>query len=382
MPEYVLTPTVLLSQGAANAAGREVAALGCRKVLLVSDKFLVEIGLTARIQENLKRAGVESVVFSEVSPDPTTANVAAGIKLLQEAGCDGVVGIGGGSPLDCAKTIAYIGVAFPADFSLPLRSGAKAAGNLPFVAIPTTAGTGSEATQFVVITDPESQVKMVVVNRCLMPRLALDDPELTATMPPRMTAATGMDALTHAVEAFVSATPSPLSDALALKAIALIARHLRRAFANGSDMEARCGMMEAQLLAGMAFNNAGLGYAHALAHPLGARYHVHHGVCCSLVLPQVCTFNLSAAPERYAEIASALGRDVRGLSTEAAARQAVVAITDLRRDLKLPERLTQVGVREEDLTLLAEQALRDRCAPTNPRQATREELVGIYRAIY
>ncbi|MDK2856172.1 MAG: alcohol dehydrogenase [Bacillota bacterium] len=381
MPEYVLPPVVLLGPGVSSAVGREVAALGCRKVLAVSDKFLVEMGLVARIQDHLKAAGVDSLVFSGVNPDPTTGNVASGIKVLKEGGCDGVVSIGGGSALDCGKTIAYIGAAFPDDPVEAVKTVPRAARSLPFVAIPTTAGTGSEATQFVVITDPVAKEKMVIINRNLMPRLALDDPELTVTMPPKMTAATGMDALAHAVEAYVSPNASPLSDALALKAITLIGRHLRQAFVQGDDMNARTGMMEAQFLAGAAFNNAGVGYVHAMAHPLGARYHVHHGVCCSLLLPAVCAFNLSVVPERYAEIAAALGCNIRGLSTEAAAREAVAAIAALRRDLKLPERLSEVGAREEDLVSLAEEALRDRCAPTNPRQGTREEVVGIYRAV-
>ncbi|HHY91911.1 MAG TPA: iron-containing alcohol dehydrogenase [Firmicutes bacterium] len=284
MNEYILPPVVLLGPGVSNAVGQEVAGLGCRKVLIVSDKFLVEMGLAGRIQTNLERAGVASVVYSGVNPDPTTANVAGAIKLLQENGCDGVVSIGGGSALDCGKTVAYIGAAFPNEATGAARARHTCAG-LPFIAIPTTAGTGSEATQFVVITDPVAQEKMVIINRGLMARLALDDPELTATMPPKMTAATGMDALAHAVEAYVSPQASPLSDALALKAVTLIGRHLRQAFAQGNDMSARTGMMEAQFLAGAAFNNAGVGYAHAMAHPLGARYHVHHGVCCSLLLP-------------------------------------------------------------------------------------------------
>lgn len=380
MPEFVLPPVVLLGPGASSTVGKEVAALGCRKVLVVSDKFLVEMGLVARIQEHLKAAGVESLVFSEVNPDPTTGNVASGIKVLKEGGCDGVVSVGGGSALDCGKTIAYIGAAIPDDPLKAVKTVLQATCSLPFIAIPTTAGTGSEATQFVVITDPVAQEKMVVVRRNLMPRLALDDPELTVTMPPKMTAATGMDAFTHAVEAFVSPNASPLSDALALKAITLIGRHLRQAFAKGDDISARTGMMEAQLLAGMAFNNAGLGYTHAMAHPLGARYHVHHGVCCSLLLPAVCAFNLSVVPERYREIAAALGCTTRGLSTEAAAREAVAAIAQLRHDLKLPQRLSEVGVREEDLASLAEEALHDRCAPTNPRQGTKEEVMAIYRA--
>ncbi|MDK2926503.1 MAG: alcohol dehydrogenase [Bacillota bacterium] len=379
MAEYVLPPVVLLRPGVARSVGQEVAGLGCRKVLIVTDRFLVEMGLAGRIQDNLRQAGVESVIYSGVNPDPTTGNVAGGIKLLKENGCDAVVGIGGGSALDCGKTVAYIGAAFPDDVPQAMRKpAAPGAGGLPFIAIPTTAGTGSEATQFVVITDPVAKEKMVIVNRHLMARLALDDPELTATMPPKMTAATGMDALAHAVEAYVSPNASPLSDALALKAVRLIGHNLRQAFAQGNDMAARTAMMEAQLLAGMAFNNAGVGYAHAMAHPLGARYHVHHGVCCSLLLPQVCAFNLSLVPERYAEIAAALGRDVRGLSAEAAAQQAVEAIVRLRHDLKLPERLSEVGAREEDLLSLAEEALHDRCALTNPRQATREEVARLY----
>ncbi|MCD5364391.1 MULTISPECIES: L-threonine dehydrogenase [Chromobacterium] len=362
----------LMGAGCLQQAVETMRAYGYRKVLMVTDTGLVKTGLAGRVTELLGGVGIATVLFDGVHPNPTTANVGAGLALLREHGCDAVVSLGGGSPHDCAKGIALVAAngGKIQDYEGVDKS---AKPQLPLVAINTTAGTASEMTRFCIITDESRHIKMAIVDKHTTPVLSVNDPETMAGMPAGLTAATGMDALTHAVEAYVSTIATPITDACALKAVTLIAGHLRRAVRNGMDMEAREQMAYAQFLAGMAFNNASLGYVHAMAHQLGGFYDLPHGVCNAVLLPHVQAFNAKAAGQRLADVGAALGVD-------ASAEAAIAAIRQLAADVGIPAGLTQLGVKEEDIPELAANALKDACGLTNPIQANHEEICAIFKA--
>jgi alcohol dehydrogenase len=374
------TPTVaLMGVGCAKEAGPQARALGAKRVLLGTDKGMVELGIADRVKAMIEEAGVEVVIYAGAEPNPTDKNVHDGVLVYKTYACDGIVSLGGGSAHDCAKGIGMV-----------IGNG----GNIrdyegldktkkpmpPFLAINTTAGTASEMTRFCIITNTDTHVKMALVDWRCTPNVAINDPLLMVGMPPALTAATGMDALTHAVEAYVSIIATDITDACALKAIALIAKSLRSAVANGSNIEARDKMAYAEYLAGMAFNNASLGYVHAMAHQLGGFYNLPHGVCNAILLPEVCEFNLIACPERFRDIAVALGEDVTGLSVVAAGERAISAIRRLAKDVSIPNNLAALGVKEQDLETMAGNAKKDACQLTNPRTATLEQVVAIYKA--
>lgn len=373
-------PTVnLMGVGAVNEAGPRIKALGCNKSLLVTDKGLSKMGVAEEIANIIGQAGVEVSIFDGAEPNPTDLNVEAGLKQYRELGCDSIISLGGGSSHDCAKGIGlvasnggtihdYEGVDMSKDPMIPL------------VAINTTAGTASEMTRFCIITDTSRKIKMAIVDKHTTPLISINDPILTVKMPAGLTAATGMDALTHAIEAYVSTDATPITDACALQTIRLVSQNLRAAVANGEDIDARNNMCYAQFLGGMAFNNASLGYVHAIAHQLGGFYNLPHGVCNAVLLPHVERFNLIAKPERFVDIAIALGENVSGLPTRAAAEIALTAIETLAKDVGIPGSLTELGVKEEDIPLLAENAMRDACSFTNPRKATLDDVQGMIRA--
>jgi alcohol dehydrogenase len=303
--------------------------------------------------------------------------VADGLKAYQANGCDAIVSLGGGSSHDCGKGIGIVATNGGKihDFkgidtvTKPMP---------PFIAINTTAGTGSEVTPAAVITNTENHVKMVVWSINVSANVAIDDPELMVGMPPALTAATGMDALTHAVEAYVSLGHNPKADALALKAIEFIAKYLRKAVANGHNIEARTGMAYAEYLAGEAFSSAGLGIAHSLAHQPGSFIGLPHGVCNAIFLPLVCEFNMNACLERYADIAAAMGEDIIGLTPRDAALLGIEAIRTLSEDIGIPSGLTELGMKAEDIPEMAEWAMKEVCTPTNPRATTLKDMIELY----
>ncbi|VEB43489.1 Alcohol dehydrogenase 2 [Chromobacterium violaceum] len=297
----------LMGAGCLQQAVDAMRGHGFRRALIVTDQGLVKAGLAAKVADMLGKADIEPVIFDGVHPNPSCANVNAGLALLKEKQCDVVVSLGGGSPHDCAKGIALVAVngGKIQDYEGVDKS---AKPQLPLVAINTTAGTASEMTRFCIITDESRHIKMAIVDKHTTPILSVNDPETMAGMPASLTAATGMDALTHAVEAYVSTIATPITDACALKAVELIAGFLRRAVKDGKDMEAREQMAYAQFLAGMAFNNASLGYVHAMAHQLGGFYDLPHGVCNAVLLPHVQAFNAASAGERLGDVAIALAR--------------------------------------------------------------------------
>lgn len=293
--------------------------------------------------------------------------------------CDCVISLGGGSPHDCAKGIALVAAngGHIGDYEGVDKS---AKPQLPLIAINTTAGTASEMTRFCIITDETRHIKMAIVDRNVTPILSVNDPMLMLAKPAGLTAATGMDALTHAIEAYVSTAATPITDACALKAVTMIAANLRQVVSNGQDLHAREQMAYAQFLAGMAFNNASLGYVHAMAHQLGGFYNLPHGVCNAMLLPHVEAFNASVSAERLTDIARAMGIDVSGLNAAAGAERCLAAIRQLAADVEIPTGLTQLGVREEDIPMLAANALKDACGLTNPRPASQAEIEAIFRS--
>ncbi|SEM13635.1 alcohol dehydrogenase [Syntrophus gentianae] len=373
-------PTVtLMGVGAHKETGRQVTVFGGRKPFICTDKGITQSGITRKIVDLVKQdAGVDCIVFDETVPNPTDTNVHDGLRIFQDEKCDLIISLGGGSAHDCAKGI---GIVSTNGGSIRDYEGVDKSGKAmpPFIAINTTAGTASEMTRFCIITNTSNHVKMAIIDWRVTPNVAINDPLLMAGMPPGLTAATGMDALTHAVEAYVSTIATPVTDACALKAIDLIAGNLRVAVANGSDMTARDNMAYAEYLAGMAFNNASLGYVHAMAHQLGGFYNLPHGVCNAILLPHVEAFNLIAKVDRFGDIARAMGENIEGLSPRAAADKALEAIRKLSADVGIPTSLTELGVKEEDLKTMAENAQRDACGLTNPRGPTLNDIISIYK---
>ena len=375
--KFFIPSVNVLGQGAVDEAISDIKTLGFKHALIVTDKPLVKIGLVGEVVEKLVKSGITSTVFDGVQPNPTVANVEAGLALLKAHKCDFVISLGGGSPHDCAKGIALVATNGGSikDYE-GLDQSTKP--QLPLVAINTTAGTASEMTRFCIITDEARHIKMAIVDKHTTPLLSVNDPELMLKKPAGLTAATGMDALTHAVEAYVSTAANPITDACAIKAIELIQANLINAVDNGQDINAREQMAYAQFLAGMAFNNASLGYVHAMAHQLGGFYDLPHGVCNALLLPHVQQYNAQVVPARLKDIAKAMGVDVSSLSDEQGAAAAITAIKKLSVAVKIPENLTLLGVKAEDIPTLADNALKDACGFTNPKQATHAEICQIF----
>ena len=375
--QFFMPSNNLIGAGALEMAVTQMAGMGFTKALIVTDAPLVKLGFAERLTALLKQAGMDSAVFDDVKPNPTVANVNAGLAALQKLGADCVVSLGGGSPHDAAKGIALLATngGKIEDYE-GLDKSAKP--QLPLIAVNTTAGTASEMTRFTIITDESRHVKMAIVDKHVTPILSVNDPVLMEDMPASLTAATGMDALTHAVEAYVSTAHNPITDACALQAIALIAQYLPTAVQSPRDKTAREQMAYAQFLAGMAFNNASLGYVHAMAHQLGGFYDLPHGVCNALLLPHVEQFNLRAAADRLGVV----GRTLAGHNADLAGLGPIEAIQKLARTVGIPATLRELGVKESDFETLATNAMKDVCGLTNPVQPTLEEVVGIYRAAY
>ncbi len=368
----------LMGENSLQLAGDEIKRLGFKKALIVTDEVLVNINLTEHVTKLLDSIGTEYAIFDGTQPNPTTQNVEDGIKVYNDNGCDFVISFGGGSPHDCAKGIALV-LANGGNIKDYEGLDKSAKPQIPLIAVNTTAGTASELTRFTIITDEARHVKMAIVDKHVTPIIAVNDPLLMHAMPKGLTAATGMDALTHAVEAYVSTLANPVTDANAEKAIVLIANNLAKAVENGNDGVARDNMAYAEFLAGVAFNNASLGYVHAMAHQLGGFYDLAHGVCNALLLPYVEEFNIQAAAPKLKQVAKLMGGNVDGLSDEDGAKLAVTLIKDLASKVGIPATLTELGVKEEDLDILATNALNDVCGLTNPIQATKEQIIGIYK---
>ena len=367
----------ILGKNALADSMASIAALGLKKALIVTDGGLSKMGVADQVGKELQKNGIDYEVFDGVNPNPTVSNVNAGLAKLKSAGADCVVSLGGGSSHDCAKAVALVATngGKIEDYEGVDKSKKP---QLPLIAINTTAGTASEMTRFTIITDETRHVKMAIVDKNVTALLSVNDPSLMEGMPASLTAATGMDALTHAVEAYVSTAASPITDACAVKAIELIAKYLPVAVEEPKNGEAREQMAYAQFLAGMAFNNASLGYVHAMAHQLGGFYDLPHGVCNALLLPHVERFNQRAAKERLDEVGAILGAN----NADLAGLEVIDAITKLANIVGIPKTLKELGVKEEDFGVLADNALKDVCGLTNPVQANKDEIIAIFRAAY
>ncbi|ALI06125.1 MULTISPECIES: L-threonine dehydrogenase [Pseudomonas] len=371
----------IMGLGCLDEAMTAIRNYGFRKALIVTDVGLAKAGVASKVAELLALQDIDSVIFDGAKPNPSIANVELGLGLLMENRCDFVVSLGGGSPHDCAKGIALCATngGQISDYEGVDRSSKP---QLPLIAINTTAGTASEMTRFCIITDETRHVKMAIVDRNVTPLMSVNDPALMVAMPKGLTAATGMDALTHAIEAYVSTAANPITDACALKAMTLISDNLRLAVRDGNDLVARENMAYAQFLAGMAFNNASLGFVHAMAHQLGGFYDLPHGVCNAVLLPHVQSFNASVCAARLSDVAHAMGADTRGFSPEEGAREAIATIRSLAHDVDIPAGLRDLGVRLNDVPLLAANALKDACGLTNPRAADQRQIEEIFRSAF
>lgn len=350
-----------------------------KKALIVTDKILVDIGLVKKLTDILDENKLEYIIFDEVKPNPTVINVNDGLKILKENSCDFVISFGGGSPHDAAKGIALLATngGDVKDYEGVDRSIHP---QLPLIAINTTAGTASEMTRFCIITDEEAHIKMAIVDKHVTPLVAINDPELMMDMPKHLTAATGMDALTHAIEAYVSIIATPITDACAEKAIELIANNLREAVFNKDGKKSKDNMAYAEYLAGMAFNSASLGYVHAMAHQLGGFYDLPHGVCNAVLLPHVVRYNGEVSKNKLKKVALLLGGDSNIISEENATDLVIEEILKLSDDIGIPKGIRELGAKDGDLTTLAINTLKDACGFTNPKQATLEDIIEIYRS--
>ncbi|MDZ5601823.1 L-threonine dehydrogenase [Pseudomonas sp. RP23018S] len=367
----------MMGIGSLDEAMLAIRKYGFRKALIVTDAGLAKAGVAAKVANLLAQQDIDSTLFDGAKPNPTVGNVESGLELLGRSSCDFIISLGGGSPHDCAKGIALCAAngGHISDYEGVDQS---AKPQMPLIAINTTAGTASEMTRFCIITDEVRHVKMAIVDRNVTPLLSVNDPSLMAAMPKGLTAATGMDALTHAVEAYVSTAATPITDACAIKAIELISANLHSAVIQGDDMAARENMAYAQFLAGMAFNNASLGYVHAMAHQLGGFYDLPHGVCNAILLPHVSSFNASVCPARFKDIARAMGIDTQQLDAEQGAAAAIAAIRTLSAQVGIPSGLVELSVKVDDIPTLATNAMKDACGFTNPRTANQHEIEQIF----
>ena len=372
---------IIFGVGTINTLAEQLSAFSPEKVLLVTDKGIRQAGLANEAIQRLDAARIDYAIYDDVHGNPVEADVFDGVEIFQKKGCDFVIGMGGGSPLDVAKLICL-----KATHSLPLAeyevlNGGldKISSNLPsMLAIPTAAGTGSEVGRGAVVTIKSLGRKALVFSPYLLPKVAIVDPELTVGLSKTLTAATGMDALTHNLESYLSTAYHPICDGIALAGIKLAAQSLRRAVENGSDLEARGAMMMAAMMGAIAFQKE-LGVNHSLAHPLSTVADLHHGLANAILLPYTMAFNKEAATDQLKDIAAAFGVNIHALSPEEAAQAAIDQVTQLCKDISIPSHLREVNVKAEMIPRLAEQAMADQCHLTNPRPCTEQDMINLYQ---
>lgn len=380
MNRFVLNETSYHGSGAIKAIPDEIKGRGLTKILVASDPDLVKFGVTQKVTDILDEAGIEYKLYSDIKPNPTIENVQSGVEFYKEYGADGIIAIGGGSSMDTAKAIGIIvnNPEFSDVRSLEGVAPTKCK-SVPIIAVPTTAGTAAEVTINYVITDSKKNRKMVCVDVHDIPVVAVVDPDMMSTMPKGLTAATGMDALTHAIEGYITKGAWELSDMFHLKAIEVISRSLRDAVDN--TKEGREGMALGQYIAGMGFSNVGLGIVHSMAHPLGALYDTPHGVANAIILPTVMEYNAPATGEKYKYIAKAMGVEgVEDMSVDEYRKAAIDAVKQLSEDVGIPADLKEI-VKAEDIPFLAQSAFDDACRPGNPRDTSVEEITELYKSL-
>jgi len=371
---------VIVGCNASSFAGREAKKLGGTKALIVTDRNLTEMGFLSGIESSLDSEKIDHEVFDQVTAEPTVDYVEKGLDLYRRSKCDFIIALGGGSPIDTAKAVCIM-ASNPGVIQDYKGLDKVSSPGAPLIAIPTTAGTGSETTIFTIITDTRTNVKMLIGSPFILPSVALVDPLLTASSPPSVTAATGVDALTHAIEAYVSVKAQPMSDVFALSAIKFLSENLRQAWANGDNLEARSLTMLGAFQAGVAFSNSSVALVHGMSRPIGAYFHAPHGLSNAVLLAPVVEFSISGNPKRYADIARAMGEKVEGLGVMEGASKASKAVRELVRDIKIPA-LATLGVTREKLKTvvgkMADDAIASGSPGNNPRKATKEEIVELY----
>jgi alcohol dehydrogenase class IV len=376
-----VAPEFIFGVGARHLVGRYARNLGARKVLVVTDPGVMEAGWAGEVIEDLEDEGVACGVFSDVTPNPRAHEVAAGVSMYRDKGCNAIVAVGGGSPMDCAKGIG-ISSANRQDVLAFEGVDEVAVPGPPLICVPTTAGTSADVSQFAIITDTAREVKIAIISKTVVPDVALIDPVTTITMNANLTACTGMDALVHAVEAYVSNAASPITDVHALEAIRLITSNLVSAIARPDDLIPRGAMMLASLHAGLAFSNASLGAVHAMAHSLGGLLDFPHGQANAILLEHVMAFNFDAVPERYVRIGEAMGLNLDGMGAEEIQAAILNKVSGLREQAGVGQSLGAMGLQRKDIPTLAKNALHDACIVTNPRRPTQREIEGIYERAF
>ena len=366
-----------IGAGSLNDIGNTSQSLGMKKPLIVCDPMMVKIGYSEKLTGLLSEAGLTWSVYDNCVENPTATDVEKGASEYKLNGCDGIIALGGGIPMDQAKGIRVLSKygGTPQDFNVVGGSRAREikADMPPMIAVPTTSGTGSEVTKAAVITDTERNVKFFLASPFLSPSAVILDPELTMSMPPNVTAATGMDALVHALEAYVTASANPISDSFARTAFMLIGKSLKKAVDQGEDLDARTDMSMASMVAGLSFDIAGLGAVHALAHPLGGRHHIAHGLANSIMMPHVLRHNAETSEDQYIEALKYMGREV------SSAEEAAVSLTQFSKDIGLPTKLSEIGIKADDLVQLSKDAVADVNHYRNPVKCTEESLLEIYK---
>lgn len=379
---FILNEVSYFGAGARKELPEVLNRMGLHKALVCSDKGLIRVGTTKMVTDVLDGVGFPYEIYSEIKPNPTVTNVKQGVEAFRQSGADCIIAIGGGSSMDTAKGIGIVAnnPEFADVVSLEGCAPTKHK-SVPIIALPTTAGTGAEVTINYVIIDEERQAKMVCVDPNDIPAVAIVDPELMYSLPKGLTAATGMDALTHAIEGYITKGAWIMSDMYELQAIRMIAEHLPTAVEQPTNAAAREGMALAQYIAAQAFSNVGLGLVHGMAHPMGSLHDIPHGVANALLLPTIMQFNMPERIEKYGVIAREMGVDTTGMTPEEAAQAAVEAVRALAVRVGIPQHLSELGIHEEHIPALAHQAIADVCTPGNPRDVTEEQIVELYRAV-
>ncbi|MBO5084181.1 MAG: lactaldehyde reductase [Bacteroidaceae bacterium] len=379
---FILNEVSYFGPGARKELPGVIARLGFKKAMIVTDKGLIQYGVAKMVSDVLDEAAIPYEIYSEVKPNPTVTNVQMGVEAFKQSGADCLVAIGGGSAMDTAKGIGIIinNPEFADVVSLEGVAPTKRK-SVPIIALPTTAGTAAETTINYVIIDEEKQKKMVCVDPNDIPCCSIVDAELMYSLPKGTTAATGLDALTHAIEGYITKGAWEMSDMFEIEAIRMINKYLRTAVFEPTNPVGRNGMAVAQYIAGMAFSNVGLGVVHGMAHPMGSLFDIPHGVANAMLLPTIMEFNAPVCLDKYVEIAKAMGAYREGMSKEEAADAACKAVRDLAIEVGIPQHLTEIGIKEEDIPALAEQAITDVCTPGNPREVTKEDIIALYKKV-
>lgn len=379
---FILNEVSYFGPGSRENIVGEIARFGGKKALVVSDKSLVKFGVTKMVTDVLDKAGIPYTIYSDIKPNPTVTNVKEGVEAYKKSSADFIVAVGGGSSIDTAKGIGIV-VNNPEFADVVSLEGCAPTKHrsVPVIALPTTAGTAAETTINYVIIDEEKQKKMVCVDPNDIPAVAIIDAELMYSLPKGLTAATGMDALTHAIEGYITRGAWAMSDMFEIEAIRMISQNLEKAVFEPTNPEGRDAMAVAQNIAGMAFSNVGLGLVHGMAHPMGSLFDVPHGVANALLLSTVMEFNIPAAKKKYRAIAEAMGVDTKGMNDDEAAAAACEAVRGLAARVGIPAHLSELGIGEGDIDKLARQAMDDVCTPGNPRDVTYEDVCALYKKV-